>query len=459
MACCPAHQDTDPSLSIARGDDGKVLLHCFAGCSYGEIISTPALKDLFPGAGPRKTKRKPAKKEPVPEDWNKLPTIKKMSDIEPEEVSYLWEPYIPKRKLTLLEGDPGGGKTFLALQVAAAISAGFPLPGPDGRPTEKREPGKVLYMSAEDGLADTLRPRLDTMGADPENIHVLTGWKDYAADEEGLVTLEDTEVINKAMLTVNPDMVVIDPIQGYLGAGVDMHRANEIRPVLAKLADLAELHDSALLCIRHLSKAPTNKALYRGMGSIDFSAAARSILLAGQDPDNPEKRAIIHLKSSLTQTGPSIGYELSGEGFFWTGPSDMTAGSVLRAENHDEGDKTALEEAKEFLTDLLYDGPLPCKDIDAERKNANISKRTLDRAKSALGIISEKHGDNWSWRMPDKNVGTVGILPTSPDTREAEEECQVCQAYSPGNLKEDISSREELTPSQLQILKEYGEEV
>jgi len=320
-----------------------------------------------------------------------------MADIEPEEVSFLWEPYLPIGKLTLLEGDPGAGKTFLALQIAAAISAGFPLPGPDGVPAGKKEPEKVLYMSAEDGLNDTIRPRLDRMEADPENVYCLTGWKDEQSGKQGLITLKDIKVIEQALIETRPAFLVVDPLQGYLGAGVDMHRANETRPVMANLAGLAEKYKVALLCVRHLSKAQSGRAIYRGMGSIDFTAAARSIMLAGQDPDQPEKRAIIHLKSSTAQEGPAIGFELSPEGFFWTGLSDMTAGSLLKADTQDE-DKSAMSEAVEFLSEVLSDGPVAAKQVLAEAEDLDISKRTLERAKTKLKVRSIKEGGQWLWK-------------------------------------------------------------
>lgn len=325
----------------------------------------------------------------------KQANVIRISDIEPASVSFLWLPYIPIGKLTFLEGDPSVGKTFLALQLAALISKGAPLPGADGKPDQHSEPGQVLYMSAEDGLADTLRPRLDKMQADINKIHVLTGWKTEAGGA-GLITLKDVLIIEQALEQVRPVLLVIDPIQGYLGAGVDMHRANEVRPVLSSLSILGEKYGAAMLCIRHLSKQ-SNKAIYRGMGSIDFTAAARSIILAGQDPENPDKRGLFHLKSSLAEAGPAIGYSITNDGFFWTGLSDLTVNAVLKAESQSDDDRSAIDEAVEFLEAVLTDGPVSCLQVSAEADELGISKRTLERAKVKLGIKSIREGGQWSW--------------------------------------------------------------
>lgn len=322
-----------------------------------------------------------------------------MADVDPVDVSFLWEPFLPLGKLTLLEGDPGAGKTFLALQLAACISTGAPLPGRDGVPAEARPPATVLYMSAEDGLADTLRPRLDKMGADPGKVYVLTGWKTDDGSDTGPITLADVGIIEEALNSVRPVLVVVDPIQAYLGAKVDMHRANEIRPVMAALAALAEKYETALLCVRHLSKAPSGRAIYRGMGSIDFSAAARSILLAGQDPEDPEKRGIIHLKSSLAMAGPAIGFEITPEGFFWTGLSTLTVGGLFKGDIQAEEDRSTVEEAEGFLLEVLAAGPIAAKELVREAKECGISKRTLDRAKKKLGVRSRKEGDQWHWNL------------------------------------------------------------
>jgi hypothetical protein len=177
-----------------------------------------------------------------------------------------------------------------------------------------------------------------------------------------------------------------------------MHRSNETRPVLAGVAALAEKHGCAVLLIRHLGKSQQDRAIYRGLGSIDFTAAARSVLLAGQDPDNSARRALIHTKSSLAETGASIGYEIRDGIFLWAGISELTAGQVL-APDQAEGETSALDEAKEFLRDILADGPVMTKLIEKQGRGAGISGPTLRRAKTDLKIKAIKQGDCWYWLL------------------------------------------------------------
>jgi hypothetical protein len=347
------------------------------------------------------------------------PITVRLSDIEPEEVSWLWEPYIPIGKLTILEGDPGIGKTFAALAVTAAVTSGAGLPGTDGRPGPGREPHNVIYMTAEDGLADTLRPRLDAIGADVSRVIALTGYAGY--DETGQetelpVTMKSINVLDKALEEHKPLLLVIDPLQAYLGAGVDMHRSNETRPVLAGIANLAEKHACAVLLIRHLGKSQQDRAIYRGLGSIDFIAAARSVLLAGQDPQDPTKRAIIQTKNSVAPWGASIGYEIRDGQFFWTGLSDLTAGQVLSADAKFSESGSKLDEAKDFLRDYLADGPKSAKETISASERSGIEFVTLKRAKQASGIESYqepgKRG-NWFYRLsqsPDQS-GSEGQDP------------------------------------------------
>lgn len=330
--------------------------------------------------------------------------VVRMSDIEAEAVSWLWEPYIPKGKLTLLEGDPGRGKTWVALALAAAVSTGAPMPDDQGRMIHKREPVNVIYLSAEDGLADTLRPRLDAVGADVNKVYAVTGT--IEDKKEGIFSFDDLILLDGLAAVLSPALIVIDPIQAYLGASIDMHRANETRPVLARLGALAERHRCAVVCIRHLSKATATKGIYRGMGSIDFTAAARSVLLAGSDPQDDSRRAIVHLKSSLAPAGATQGYELR-DGFYWTGLSPLTASDILGSEQIKK-QENKLADAETWLEEILADGPMLKTEVEEQAKNEEISPKTLRRAREKMGVLSykkpgEKNGP-YLWELPRKEM-------------------------------------------------------
>jgi len=356
--------------------------------SVVDFLSKQEKEELLAEAGGEKKKHR-----------TRQATIVSLADVEPEEVPWLWEPYIPLSKLTILEGDPAAGKTFVGLAIASAISNGRGLLAQDGRPGPPFVPGNVLYLTAEDGLADTIRPRLDSLGADVKRVFSVLP----AADGEN-VSLADVVELDLIAAQIKPRLIVIDPLQAYLGAGIDMHRANETRPVLSRLAWLAEKHKCAVLCLRHLTKAPTGRAIYRGMGSIDFTAAARSVLLAGVDPADEGRRALVQIKSSLAPIGVAIGYTLTQkEGFLWAGVSSLTKGDLLAGDRIlvDE-EKTALREACDFLQDILADGPVDSKQIKKEARKAGIAEKTLHRAKSQCGITAKKIGhEKWVWQLEE----------------------------------------------------------
>ena len=346
--------------------------------------------------------------------------ITRLSDVEPQDVSWLWHPYIPLGKLTLLEGDPGLGKTFISLTLAAAITRGWPLLSQTGAPGNDLEPADVLYMSAEDGLADTLRPRLDAAGADVSRVHALTGWRlsDDAGTVEGAVSLGDIPILEQALIQTKAKLIIIDPLQAYLGAKVDMHRANEVRPLLSALGNLAEKHGCAVICIRHLSKAMSPKAIYSGMGSIDFAAAARSILTVGEH-DN--ERLLAHVKSSLAPQGKSIRYELRDGSLNWLGISDVTAEEMRVPQVQSAEGESTVDAAVTFLQDFLEDGAQPASSAFNAAKQEGISERTLQRAKKQLEVKSQRAsagndgGGKWLWSLP-YNSGILAPLQAKPVT-------------------------------------------
>lgn len=244
-----------------------------------------------------------------------------MIDIEARPVQWLWEPYIPRGCLTFLEGDPGLGKSWITLNLAAIISRGIYWPNePDNI---LRPPGNTVLFSGEDDLHMSLRPRLDTLGADLSRIFVF--------DDESDFYLHDLDVLESILNEYEPELVVIDPIHQYINPKVDIFRANEVRPILKGVAKLAKKHNCAVLCVRHLTKGNSDKALYRGQGSIDFSAAARSVLLVGYDP-NTKRRALCHIKSNLGEQGPTLSYVMANNCIDWRGTIAATGVELLASE-------------------------------------------------------------------------------------------------------------------------------
>jgi hypothetical protein len=310
-----------------------------------------------------------------------------MSSVQPENVSWLWYPYIPAGKVTLLDGDPGLGKSYITSAIATAVSRGQGLPG-----KAQCAPGCVLLMNAEDGLADTIRPRLDAMGADCSRILAVS--KRLILNNEGFADLERLLRENKPLL------VVVDPLFAYTGAKVDIHRANETREFMDQLSRLAATNRSAILGVRHLTKGGRDKSIYRGLGSIDIVAACRSVLLAGADAQDRNRRAVLQTKNNLAPLGDAIGYEIREGVFGWTGKSDLTADRIF-ASDQEARSALPIDDAGDFLRSELMTGPMSSRDIFSRAKKAGFSDRTVWRAKKKLGVEAHKIGlDRWVWSLP-----------------------------------------------------------
>lgn len=309
----------------------------------------------------------------------------KMSDIEAQEIEWLWYPYIAYGKLAIVQGDPGDGKTTLILNLAAKLTKGEGL----DENMKVTEPMNVIYQTAEDGLADTVKPRLLQAGADCEKVLVID------ESEKSLSMLD--ERIEEALIKTGARVLILDPIQAYLGSGTDMNRANEVRNMTKRLAALAEKYKCAIILIGHMNKAAGNKAAYRGMGSIDFYAVARSVLLVGRVEGEPNIRAMVQIKNNLAEFGYAKAFRLSEEGFRWLGDYEITADEVLGGY---APKINKLEQAKDLLRELSKElEKVESNSIYDMAKEQNISKRTLENAKREMGIRAKRENGSWYWPL------------------------------------------------------------
>lgn len=308
-----------------------------------------------------------------------------MNDVEQTEVDWLWYPYIPFGKLTIVQGNPGEGKTFFAMQLAAACTNQKFLPD-----MEPFEPFNMIFQTAEDGLGDTVKPRLVSAGADLKRVLVID-------DSENPLSLADDR-IEKAIRENNAKLMVIDPLQAFLGANVDMNRANEVRPIFRKLADIAQSTGCAIVMIGHLNKASGTQSTYRGLGSIDIAAVVRSILFVGKVRDDPTTRVIVHEKSSLAPPGQALAFSLGDQkGFRWIGAYDISAEDLLAG---GQGTRTELkqEQAVKLIYEFLSDGrEASVAEINKEAMERGISERTVRLARNSMKdkLESERRGKDW----------------------------------------------------------------
>ncbi len=291
----------------------------------------------------------------------------------------------------LAQDIPGEGKTYFAMRLAAACTNRKPLPG-----METLEPFNIIYQTAEDGLGDTVKPRLIEADADLERVLVID-------DRDTPLTLAD-ERIARAIRENSARLVIIDPVQAFLGADVDMNRANEVRPIFRSLGDIAQATGCAIVLIGHLNKAAGTQSTYRGLGSIDITAAVRSLLFIGKLKDSPTTRVLIHEKSSLAPPGQSIAFSLGDEkGFAWIGAYDITADELLAGTDTAKTEsKTA--QAQMLILELLADGKrMPSAELEKAVNERGISSRTMRTAKSRIGdrLVTEKDGTAWVCYLRD----------------------------------------------------------
>lgn len=329
-----------------------------------------------------------------------------MSEVIPERVSWLWPGLIPQGKLTVLDGDPGQGKSTLAFNISARVSRGHAMPDSSGG----GEPAGVVILSAEDGLGDTIRPRLEAAGADLAKINSLPTCPDDNGGHPPVLP-DDLEWIEKAIERVDAKLVIIDPLMAYLSSKTNAHRDQDVRRALARMADLAEETGAAILVIRHLNKMSGGSALYRGGGSIGIIGAARSGLLVGRDPgqeENGEGRVLASTKCNLAAKPESLSFHLEAaevngiptSRIVWDGASSHDANTLLA--QVDDSERGALEEAAEVLKSILEAGQVPADEVKKQYRQAGISDATARRAKDALKVksIHPVIPGPWYWELP-----------------------------------------------------------
>ena len=316
------------------------------------------------------------------------------SDVKSEPVRWLWYPYIAVGKITLLQGDPSDGKSTMMMNLIAELSKGGKTP--DGK--ELGRPRRVIYQCSEDGASDTIKPRLEACGADCRNIAFIN------EEVYGGLTLDD-ERIREAIVEFKPQLVVIDPIQSYIGNDSDLQIAVRARKLMRRIAMWATTFDCAFVLIGHLTKKEHSKELYRGLGSIDVVASARSVLQIERDEADEEIRIVKQIKNSLAPKGDDLRFEIrAGTGFRWLSnevkedsPVDTVPVGALPKNKH--------ELAALLLKRLLADGPVESTEVKRQLVGYRIGEKTMNEVKKDLGIKPFRKMRVWYWALPGEYHG------------------------------------------------------
>ena len=323
--------------------------------------------------------------------------VLRYADVSAMPIQWLWYPYIAMGKITLLQGDPGDGKSTMMLNLIAALSSGKCLP--DGTPLSRQN--RVIYQCSEDDPADTIKPRLEAFGAECRNIAFI---KEEA--NSGL-TLDD-ERIRLAIAEYKPVLVVIDPIQAYIGSDSDLQIAAKARKLMRRVGLWASTYNCAIVLIGHMNKREGGKDLYRSLGSIDIVAAARSVLLVEREPLNTYQRTVYQIKNSLAPVGDPLCFEICPEtGFRWvkreTPPEPQPQTEIIIKQP-----KTKHELAAELIRKEMTHGDIESKIIQRMLMENGIGEKTIQEVKVSLGVRSYMKMRKWYWTMSIENGGNQG---------------------------------------------------
>jgi hypothetical protein len=339
-------------------------------------------------------------------------SVVKASNVEREEVEWVWTGRVPRRKTTIIEGDPGLGKSTLTLDVAARVTRGWPMPGCD----VESAPADVVLLCSEDGIADTIKPRLAAHGADLDRVHIVTGVPAGDGLNRPFTIPHDVPLLRELVLRVNAALIIIDPLIAHLAGGVNSYKDHDVRIALAPLSALAEESGAAIVFVRHLVKSRAGQAIHQGGGSIGFIASVRSALVVVKDPDDPVGRIVASQKSNLAPPSRSLRFTLESASptdparIHWRGESDHSASELL-ADPERGDDSSALDEAVEFLRAELSGGARWSKEIQRLYRDAGHTDATVRRARPKAGVSTDKVGDRWMWSLRDQDAqGVFGLV-------------------------------------------------
>lgn len=309
----------------------------------------------------------------------------KWSTVKPKLISWLWKNWIPSGKLTILVGDTGLGKTSLALDIAARLTTGRPMPLCDNDLETKPLIGNVLYQSHEDEVDDTLLPRCISAGVDRDRIeHIET---------DNLNIDEDCELIEQNIIEMNARLVIWDPLQSFMGKNADICRITDIRRLLTNLGGIAARNDCAMIIISHQTKSSSANEIHRVFGSVDITATARSVLRVSRSDDDPDTRILSHIKSSVSRPSQPIAFRiLDNAPILYLGDYETEFDTVEIAEDYSKRAKAA-----EIICAMLKDGPVEGTKIFAACKEAGIGTRTVEQIKKELNVRSGRDGNKRIW--------------------------------------------------------------
>jgi hypothetical protein len=323
-------------------------------------------------------------------------SVVRMDTVEVEPVEWLWQPFIARKKLTALTGEEGIGKSWITCAFASIVSNGGWFPNTEA---VRVEPENVLFLASEDGLEDTIKPRLDAVGADQKRVFCVR--QHFSFDDVGILRFHNL------VADVRPALVIIDPFFSYLRGGLNINLATEIRPITSKLSEIAEEYNAAFLLVRHIGKSKgAGDPRSAGLGSIDLRAVCRSELLIGKNPDDAQDRAIVQTKNNLAEYGESVGYEIRESSVFFKDTS-LTAERILSGASG-EDERNTQTEAVAFLREILTAGEQPASEIIKQANSLSITQKMLRTARMKLNVEVFRRGNafggnqKWFWRLPEE---------------------------------------------------------